>query len=180
MFKKLAWIMVILIVMPLIIAAFISNTHHLERSVVINKPKGEVFNYIKHLKNHQNFTKWASMNPYAPRVYKGIDGEVGFVFSWHNKQKTLTKGEKELIAIDEGNRLDFELRLIEPTQSVALSFMTTESLGENKTKVSWGTENTIKYPKNILFLLIDLDETRGEDIQTGLNNLKAILEEKTN
>jgi len=34
----------------------------------------------------------------------------------------------------------------------------------------------MKYPMNLMFLFMDFDKMLGDDLQTGLDNLKTVLE----
>lgn len=56
--------------------------------------------------------------------------------------------------------------------------MTTEAVGENQTKVTWGFDGSMAYPSNLMLLFMDFEELIGDDFQTGLQKLKTILENK--
>ena len=58
--KIILLVIAILIVIPLVVALFVAKEYAVERYVEINKPKSEVFDYVKYLKNQDNFSKWAS------------------------------------------------------------------------------------------------------------------------
>lgn len=145
------------------------------REIVINKPNAEVFNYIKQLKNQDNYSKWGSMDPNMKKEYRGTDATVGFVSAWEGNKKVGT-GEQEIIGIEEGRKLSTELRFMKPFKSVAQSSMTTEALSDNSTKVSWGFEGQMNYPMNIMKLFMNMEKSIGNDFSTGLNNLKVLLE----
>jgi hypothetical protein len=68
------------------------------REIVINKPVGDVFNYIKYLKNQLNYSKWASLDPAIKNEFRGTDGTPGFVNSWVGNKKVGT-GEQEITGI---------------------------------------------------------------------------------
>jgi len=53
-----------------------------ERQITINRPKDEVFDYIKHLSNQKNYDTWHKMDPDAQTTTRGTDGTVGFVYAW--------------------------------------------------------------------------------------------------
>ena len=78
--KKIIIVIAILIAIPLIVALFVKKDYAIERQVVINKPKQEVFNYIKFLKNQDNYSKWNMIDPNMKKAYTGTDGTVGFLF----------------------------------------------------------------------------------------------------
>lgn len=145
------------------------------REIVVNKPVAEVFNYIKYLKNQQQYSKWATLDPNIKNEFRGTDGAIGFVNSWEGNKK-VGVGEQEIIGIAEGKSLTTELRFIKPFKSVAKAVMTTEATGSNATKVSWGFESKMNYPVNVMKLFMNMEKAIGNDFSTGLTNLKALLE----
>ena len=106
----------ILMAVPLIVGLFVRTDFAVEREVIINKPKNDVFNYVKHLKNHDNFSKWATMDPQMKKDYRGTDGTVGFVSAWDSDNQDVGKGEQEIKRITEGERIDVEIRMRSPFQ----------------------------------------------------------------
>jgi Polyketide cyclase / dehydrase and lipid transport len=159
----------------LIAGLFVPKGMKATREIVINKPNTEVFNYIKQLKNQDNYSKWGSMDPNMKKEYKGTDATPGFVSAWEGNKK-VGQGEQEIISIEEGKKLNTELRFIKPFKSVAQSSMTTEAISENSTKVSWGFEGSMNYPMNVMKLFMNMEKSIGDDFSTGLNNLKALME----
>jgi len=174
--KKILLGIVILIALLLIIGIFTKKEYTVERSIVINKPKQEVFDYIKSLKNQNNFSVWARMDPGMKKEYHGTDGTVGFVSTWDSEKKDVGKGEQEITKIDEGNRIDFALRFIKPMEGNATAYMTTETAGENQTTTKWAFEGKMGYPMNTLLLFMNMDKMLGPDLEQGLANLKEIMD----
>ena len=70
-----------LVAFLLLAGLVISKEIKATREIVINKPIGEVFNYIKYLKNQQQYSKWASLDPAMKNEFRGTDGAVVFVNS---------------------------------------------------------------------------------------------------
>lgn len=179
--KILKWILIviaIIIVLPLIVALFVKKDYTVERELVINKPKMEVFSYVKFLKNQDNYSKWATMDLNMKKEYKGTDGEVGFISAWDSEKEDVGKGEQEIKKITEGERIDTELRFIEPFESTDMAYMSTESVSENETKVKWGFYGKMEYPMNLMCLFMDMDKMLGPDLEEGLSNLKKVLEKE--
>lgn len=174
--KKIILAFAILIAIPLIMALFIRQDYFVERTVNIQKSKAEVFDYIKFLKNQDNYSLWANMDPKMKKTYKGVDGKVGFISAWESKNEEVGVGEQEIKQINPGKRVDYELRFKVPFESTEHAYMTTEALSENKTKVTWGFTGHINYPFNIWFLFMDFESMIGNDLKLGLNKLKTTLE----
>lgn len=174
--KKALLALIIIITIPLVIALFVKKEYSVERSIKINKPKQEVFDYIKYLKNQDNFSKWASMDPVMKKTNRGTDATVGFVSAWESNKDDVGVGEQEIKRIVDGERIDFELRFIKPFEATEAAYMSTEALNEMQTKVKWGFNGHMNYPMNLMMLFMDFEKMIGDDLQTGLTNLKLVLE----
>jgi len=178
MIKKISIALFILLASPLVIALFLKSEYHVEKSIVINQPKEDVFAYLVLLKNQDNFSKWAQMDPNMVKSYRGTDGQVGFVSRWESENPDVGVGEQEIMKIDPGKRIDFQLRFYKPFEATDPAYITTEQVDAKSTTVKWGFSGHMDYPTNILFLFMDFEKIIGDDLQTGLNNLKVILEKE--
>lgn len=174
--KKILIALLIIIAIPLIVALFVKKDYSVMREIVINKPQAEVFNYVKYLKNQNNYSKWANMDPNMIKTYTGTDGTVGFISAWDSKNDEVGKGEQEIKKITEGSRIDYELRFIKPFESTEQAYMITEAASPTQTKVKWGFEGHMAYPMNIMMLFMDFDKMIGSDLNTGLDKLKTVME----
>ncbi len=156
------------IALLLIVALFVPRTFRAGSEIVINRPKQEVFEYIRYVKNQDHFGKWQLMDPDMKKSYEGEDGTVGFVYKWDSK--VLDKGSQKITRIVEGKRVETELDFGfgDPAQS----YFTTEETGASKTKVTWGITGKSPYPFNLMQLFFNMDK----DFEEGLSNLKKELE----
>src|SRR5438128_148750 len=107
--KKILLIIAFLVAIPLIIALFTKSEYTVEREITINRPNDQVFDYIKHLKNQENYSKWVMMDPGMKREFKGTDGTAGFIYTWDSKKDDVGKGEQKIVRIKDGERIDSEL-----------------------------------------------------------------------
>jgi len=157
-----------------IMALVIGKEMNIEHSIVIKKPKQFVFDYVKYVKNHDNFSVWNQMDPDMKKDYRGTDGEVGFVYSWESfKEKNVGKGEQEIIQLKDGESIEFEIRFEKPWENKAKAKMKLENVG-NDTKVTWGFYSQMAYPMNIIKGMFS--KMLGKDLSKGLENLRAVLE----
>lgn len=164
-----------LIALLLIAALFVPKDFAIRRDITIAKPKSEVFAYVSHLKNQNSYSKWALMDPNMKKDFRGTDGRPGFISAWDGN-KDVGKGEQEIKKITEGKCMETEIRFERPFKSVANAYMNTEAAGDAQTKVTWGFEGRQPYPMNIMRLFMNMDKRIGDDLQTGLTNLKNNLE----
>ncbi|HJS50832.1 MAG TPA: SRPBCC family protein [Pyrinomonadaceae bacterium] len=182
MWKKI--IVVVLIVSIVLFGAFFivayttPTAYTVEKEVTINKPKAETFAYLKMLKNSSEWTPWPRRDPAMKTEYRGTDGQPGFVSSWKGTTSETGEGEQEIKRVVEGERIDTEIRFKEPWESKADAYISTESTGENQTKVKWGLKGEFPRPMNVFLLFMDMDQAIGKDLSEGLTNLKTIMESK--
>src|SRR5947207_5171396 len=162
-----------IIVLLLIVALFMKKEHYVKREIIINAPRQKVFDYIKLLKNQDEFNKHAMAGSDRKREFKGTDGKVGYIYAWSGK-KDAGEGEKEIKNIIEGKRIETEIRFVKPMTVTASIIMETESLSDDQTKVTWSNAGTLKYPINIMIPMMEKQVAKGMDI--SLSTLKNILE----
>lgn len=161
-----------LVALPFVIALFMKKDYTVERSIDIDQPKDKVFEYIKYVRNTENFSKWVMADPNAKREYSGTDGEVGFIFKWDSPIKDVGAGEQEITGVYEGEKVTWEIRFIRPFSGKSIAYMETTALGENKTRVRWVFNGIMKYPMNFVMLFLDFDKFLGKDQEISLQNLK--------
>lgn len=166
-----------IVALVLIVALFINGKYAVEREVKINKSKQEVYDYVKYLKNQDNFSVWAKADLAMKKEFTGEDATVGCMASWDSENPDVGKGEQKIIKIAEGERIDYELHFIEPFESTDYAYLTTTAVTDSVTSVKWGFNGEMKYPMNLMMLFMDMESMLAPDLQNGLNNLKAILEQ---
>lgn len=171
-------IIVAIVAILLIIALFVKRNYSIDREIIVNKPKRDVFNYIKYLKNQNHYSKWAMMDPNMIKTFTGTDGTVGFKSAWDSNNKNVGKGEQEIKMITEGDRISYLIHFIRPFAGIAESYMSTIATTMTQTKIKWEFQSKMNYPMNIMLLFMDMNKMVGNDLETGLNNLKKILEKQ--
>ena len=171
-------IILILISIPFILALFMPEEYLIEKQVTINKPRQVVFDYIKLLRNSENYNKWVMMDPNMKKEFRGTDGTVGFVYTWNSTNRNVGQGEQEIIKLADGQRVDYEIRFIRPFQGTSYAWLMTESISPNQTMVNWSFRGMRNYPMKVMHKVLNLKKMLGRDLQTSLHNLKAVLEKQ--
>ena len=162
-----------IIALLLIIALFTKKGYNIQCEIIINAPLQKVFDYLKLLKNWDNFNERAVADPGRKNEFKGTDGTVGFIYAWSGNKK-VGEGEKEIKAIVEGKKIETEIRFVKPFTVTGYTNMSTESVSGNQTKVTLSNASTLKYPLNILLLMVE--KGIAKDMGISLSTLKNILE----
>lgn len=174
--KILGGLVLLVVIAVAALIFLVPADYKVEREVTINKPRAEVFAYAKMLKNQNDWGPWVKRDPNIKLNYKGNDGEPGFVSSWESEKQDVGTGEQEIKKIDDGKRIETELRFKKPFESKSDAYMTMEDAGPDQTKVKWGFTGTMPRPLNLMLLFMDMDKEVGKDFDAGLGNLKTIVE----
>jgi hypothetical protein len=177
--KRILFLLVGVIALALLAAAIMRKDYAVEREIVINKPKQEVYDYMKLLKNQDNYSKWNQVDPGMKKYYKGTDGEVGFVAGWDSANEQVGAGEQEIVKIVPGERIDLALRFTRPFVTNDNAYLILESLGEAQTKVKWGFNGKMPYPMNLMLPIMGMEKMLGDDLNVGLAQAKPIIEALT-
>jgi hypothetical protein len=170
-------LLLVFLVVAIAAATFLSPTDfRIEREVVINRPKAEVFAYAKMLRNQNEWGPWFKKDPAMQQEFRGEDGKPGFVSYWKSENSDVGEGEQEIKNVIEGERMDSQLRFKQPFESNADAYILTDSIGDSQTKVTWGFSTVMPRPFNLMTLVMDMDAAVGNDFQQGLDTMKGILE----
>lgn len=169
-------IVLTMVAVPFIVALFVRKDYSVEREIRINRPQKVVFDYIRYLKNHDQFSKWGKMDIHIVRQYYGTDGSIGFIAAWESIARNIGRGEQRITRIEAPQRIEIELRILKPYPSVAQLTMTTAPASRNESVVRWSFSSKMNYPSNLM-LLFNIEKAIGKDLEAGLKAIKQQLEE---
>lgn len=173
----LFYIVLIVITVVAFLGFIAPKTFHISRSVVIGRPKDQVFEFVKYVKNQDLWSPWNKKDPDMKKTYTGVDGEVGFINAWDGN-KDVGAGEQEIIGYAEGELMQSKLRFFRPWKSESDAYLRVEAIDGEFAKVTWGFSGKNKFPFSIFMLFMDMDKAVGKDFEEGLNSMKSYLESK--
>jgi uncharacterized protein YndB with AHSA1/START domain len=165
-----------LVVIILIAAAIMPSEYAVERHVVIQKSRNEVFAFARMLGNQDKYSVWEGRDPNIKKSYRGTDGQVGAVYRWESQNEEVGVGEQEITRIEENKRIESALRFEAPFESNDQAYMAFEDAPNGATKVVWGFNGKMPYPFNLMLPFMGMEEMLGKDFQDGLDKMKAYTE----
>jgi uncharacterized protein YndB with AHSA1/START domain len=172
------YVILTIIALPFIIAIFMSAPFSIVNEVIVNKPKQQVFDYLKTLRNQEQYSKWVMTDPNMRKKFTGTDGTVGFIYAWNSDNKQVGQGEQEIIKLIDGEMIENEIRFLKPFNGISYAIFQTVMVTPEQTHVKWTFSGTKKYSMKVMHLLFNLDKILSKDMQTSLNTLKANLEKQ--
>ena len=174
--KILAGIILGIIAIWLIAAAFIDGTFKFEKSVSINATPDQVWQQTNSLKAMDNWSPWNKFDPNMKKNWTGITGQVGEKNCWEGNEAA-GKGCQEVMKIHPANhQIDTKIVFLTPYESTNFASVKVTPEG-NGSKATWDFSSEIPYPWTITKLFYDLEEMIGPDYLDGLNNLKKLSEQ---
>ena len=168
------YILAAIVVLILVLAVIAPKSYDVNRSIEINRPLPQVFDYLRYLKKQDDWSPWGKRDPNMKKDFIGTDGQVGAVSKWEGN-KEVGMGEQELTRIVENEVVESELRFLKPWKSQSDAYLRVEEAGAG-TKVTWGFSGKNKFPVSIMMLFMNMDKAVGKDFEEGLGSLKSIME----
>ena len=166
-------ILAIIIGFLLFLALITPKAYTIEREIVIDKPSENVFDYVKLVKNQEQFNVWVMKDPNVQITYKGVDGTPGFVSAWEGN-KQAGKGEQEIKEINEGKSIHLELRFEKPFKNIGQTYFVISQIAANQSNLKWQMVGVNSFPMNLMNLFVD--NLLGKDLAKSLANVKNKLE----
>ena len=173
--KVIGILLAVLIALFLIAGAVSPKDFMVERSVNIDAPKDVIYDHISHLKKHDLWSPWAEKDPEMKKSWEGEDGQVGFVSKWESDHKEVGVGEQEITKLVANERVETELRFMEPRSGVSQGYVTMAD-ADKGSDVTWGFTTTVPFPMNAMMLLMNMDKAVGPEFEKGLSKLKTLCE----
>lgn len=164
-----------IVALVLLIALFVKKEYVITRDVLVDRPVGQVYDYVRQLKNQDHYNKWVMTDPQMKKTFKGVDGTLGFRYDWDGNEEA-GKGEQEITELVENEKVGISIHFIKPFEGDAKNTILTKYVSENQTQVVSEFYSEVAYPMNFMLLLVDIDDVMGNDLDVTLLNLKSQLE----
>jgi hypothetical protein len=169
-------IILLIAIAIIVLGSYLKNDYKIVREIRIRKPKQQIFEYIKLLRNQNEYSYYNRKDPNTVKSYSGTDGEVGFTYSWSSKINSIGTGTQTISKIIEGDEICCTIQFTKPLPLKSLASIALTAIDENETKVTWTFSSFYKFPLNIIIIFVDLEKLIGKDIASSLVTLKENLE----
>lgn len=171
------YILIGLITFVAFLHAWSRKDYNINRTVLINAPKAEVYAYIRQLKKQDQWMPWFKDKPGIVLKFKGEDGKPGASSYWKGRNR-IGEGEgiQRIIKIRDGKVVEFQILLLKPYKTLSMSYAGVKEVNPERSRIVWGFRGGHRFPATVVMLFYGLDRAVGREIEDGLSNLKAILE----
>ncbi len=174
MFKKIAIVIVVLIVALLAYAATQPDTFRVQRAASIKAPPEKVFALLNDFQRWEAWSPWEKKDPAMKRTFSAVSSGTGAQYAWEGNRE-VGQGRMEIAESVPPSRLAIKLDFLKPFEAHNRVEFTLEPKGE-ATNVTWAMQGDTPYLAKIVHVFLNMDKLVGNDFEAGLANLKTIAE----
>jgi len=174
MFKKIAIVVLVLVVAVLAYAATRPDTLHVQRSASVKAPPEEIFPLISDFHRWTAWSPWEKRDPAMKRTYGGAAQGKGAVYEWEGNSE-VGQGRMEITDASDPSRITIKLDFIEPFEGHNVAEFALVPEG-GATNVIWSMAGPTPFLGKLIGVFVNMDTMIGKDFEAGLTNLKAMAE----
>jgi hypothetical protein len=174
MFKIIALVVVAVIAIVLIVAAFRPDSFRYERSIRIKASPEKIYAFLDDFRRWAAWSPWEKKDPAMQRQFGGSSSGKGATYAWQGNNK-VGEGSMEVLESVPHSNLKIQLTFIKPFAAQNMAEFTLKPAGE-ETEVLWAMYGPQLYISKVMGLFFNMDKMIGKDFEDGLAALKASAE----
>ncbi len=164
----------VVVAVILILAALKPGTFRVQRSTTVKADPGKVFPYINDFRNWVAWSPYEKLDPNLKKTFSGAASGKGAVYEWQGNNKAGT-GRMEILDSSVPRKITIKLDFMKPFEGHNTSEFTLSPAGD-ATEITWAVYGPVSFMAKIMHVFINMDKMLGGDFETGLANLKMIVE----
>lgn len=174
MLRKIALLLLALIV-AFVGGAFLLPRHpHVERAIEIAAPPATIMPHITDFKRFNEWSPWHGRDPKTKYTFSGPASGKGAKMAWESERSDVGSGTQEILEVEDGKRVRVKLDFGSKGQAVASYRL--EPVAGGKTRVVWAFDGDMGNNPIGRWMGLMLDRWIGPDYEAGLAKLKTLAE----
>lgn len=167
-------LLVLAIVALLYAASRQPNEFRVTRTMVLNATAEEIYPYISDLRKGNEWSPWTRLDPNMTLTYEGAPAGVGAVQKWDGNNK-VGKGILTITDLIPNEMVRLRLEFLRPVRGVnTVEYMLIPHT--DGTMMSWTMYGPNTIIGKIMGLFMNCDKIYGDMFESGLENLRTIVE----
>jgi uncharacterized protein YndB with AHSA1/START domain len=172
--KKTARVMLIMVAVILVYAATRPDTFRVERTAMIKATPEKIYPYLSDFRKGEAWLPYEKKDPSMKRTHSGAASGKGSVYEFQGN-KEVGSGRLEIIDAVPLSRVVIKLDMLKPIAGHDIIEYTLEPRGDS-TNFTWTIHGRVPFLGKVLSVFVSMDKMIGKDFETGIANLKAIVE----
>ncbi|MES2354301.1 MAG: SRPBCC family protein [Pseudomonadota bacterium] len=171
-FKKILIGLVLLIAILAVIGFFLPSHFKVERSIEISAPPEKIYPYLEDPRAWSKWAVWNLRDPQMQVTYIGPEKGEGAKWLW--KSKSEGNGGMDFVKAEPPRLIEYKLSF--PDFNMSSSGKMELTPVGSATKMVWTNEGDVGANLVSRYFLLTMDSTVGGDFDTGMRNLKTLVE----
>lgn len=170
--RKLIFALATIVVLFVAVGLLLPKEYEVSRSIVIDAEPAEIYPNVVDLKQWSSWGVWFQRDPNMQIEYGGPDRAIGMYSKWQSA--TQGSGEMEITELKHNRHVEYSLWFPEYDMgSTGQIILETTPEG---TRVIWRDSGEVGTNPVDRYLVLMMDDMMGPDFETGLENLKTVVE----
>jgi len=175
--KRLLVGLVLLVAAAVVVVWLQPDDYRLTRSTTIAAPAAEIFPHVNDLRQWEDWSPWAKLDPNAKVTFEGPPAGPGAVFHWSGNDK-VGAGTMTITASRPNERVATRTDFAKPFEGTSHSEFIFSQIGD-QTNVIWTMTGTHNFIGKAMCLIYSMEQMVGPDFEKGLVQLKQMSEGKS-
>ena len=174
MLKKIAVVLVVIVIAFAVVAALQPADFRITRSATIAAPPEAVFPHVNDMHQWQEWSPWAKLDPAAKVSFDGPASGNGASFAWAGNME-VGVGRMTVTESRPNDLIRFQLDFEKPMKGTNIAEFAFKPEG-SQTTVTWSMSGTNGFMGKAVGLVVNCDKMVGGQFEKGLATLKALAE----
>ena len=158
----------------LVVVAMQPADFRVTRTATIAAPAAAVFAQVNDFHNWQAWSPWEKMDPAMKRTYEGAPVGTGAIYAWVGN-KEVGEGRMTVTESRPNELIRIKLEFVKPFRATNVAEFSFEPRGD-QTAVTWTMTGEKNFLTKAIHLFMNIDRMVGGSFETGLAQMKALVE----
>jgi uncharacterized protein YndB with AHSA1/START domain len=150
------------------------DDYRLTRATVIAAPAARVFSHVNDLRQWDDWSPWAKLDPNAKVTFEGPGAGQGATFRWDGNDK-VGAGTMTITESRPNERVATRTDFVKPFAGTSSADFVFSQVGD-QTNVIWTMAGTHNFIGKAMCLVYSMEQMLGPQFEQGLAQLKQVAE----
>ncbi len=174
MLKKILVALAVLVVGFLVVVTLQPDEFRVARTTTIAAPAPAVFARVNDLRQWEEWSPWAKLDPALKQTYAGPSAGPGASYTWSGNSQ-VGEGRMTITESQPSDLVRIKLEFLKPFAAVNTTEFSFKA-EDQKTVVTWSMFGRQNFMSKAMCLFVTMDKMVGGDFEKGLAQLEAVIE----
>jgi effector-binding domain-containing protein/uncharacterized membrane protein len=173
--KRTVLVLLLFLLIIIIISLFLPSSLEVERKIIIDADKEQVFKQVNDLKNWKNWSSWVEKDPSIyndDKLFSEVSNGVGATFSWSSEHDEVGSGKME---ITQSNPNEYIENSVDFGMGEVIGKWSFKNVDVG-VEVVWGIQIDFGFNPFAKFFGMFMEDKVTADYELGLQRLKSFAE----